>query len=591
MSYKGNNIWAIIPARGGSKGIPRKNIVDVAGKPLVAYTIEQGLASKYIDGVFVSTDDPEIKNVATIYGASIIDRPADLTGDKSPTIDALRHGVSFLEKERNISADHIILLQATTPLRRVEDIDGAIALFFDQSADAVVSGVYAPHSFNPFWAKKITDGRLHLMFDSDKIITRRQDLPEIFWHNGQIYIAGKKLILSHGDWYKENCLPYICPDDTFVNIDNPQDLMLAKKLILKKRRQMVSGITLNAGGKEIGYGKPCFIIAEAGVNHNGDIDLALRLVDAAAKAAVDAVKFQYFDPPNVTTSETGLAKYQRKKLGNGENQIEMLKKLALTESEIARLKTHAEEKGLVFMCTSHSGVKEFEILDRMGVVSHKVGSGDLLNLPVLRYLAGTGKLVILGTGMATMDEIKAAHRFLMREGCQQSIFLHCTTEYPCPFDRINMNALTRMMKELDCPVGYSDHSLGLEVPLMAVTLGACVLEKHFTLDRALPGPDHEASILPDELVRMVQQIRHVETARGTSEKMPTVGEDETAGIARKSIVYARDLSKGCVLDEGDIAVKRPGTGMSPLLFFEVIGKKIKKRVYKDQLVDPEDFAT
>ncbi|MGD9079177.1 MAG: N-acetylneuraminate synthase family protein [Desulfobacterales bacterium] len=590
MSYKRNNIWAIIPARGGSKGIPRKNIVDVAGKPLVAYTIEQGLASKYIDGVFVSTDDAEIKNVAKAYGASIIDRPANLSADESPTLEALRHGISWLKKEKNISADNIILLQATTPLRRVEDIDGAIALFFDENAHAVVSGVYAPHSFNPFWAKKITGGRLHLMFDSDKIATRRQDLPQVFWHNGQIYIAGKELILSHGDWYKGNCLPYICPDETFVNIDNQQDLMLAERLILEQRHQKVNRITLNAGGKKIGYGEPCFIVAEAGVNHNGDMDLAMRLVDVAAEAGVDAVKFQFFDPPNVTTSETGLAKYQREQLGNSENQIEMLKKLALTESEIARLKTHAEEKGLIFMCTSHSGVNEYKILDRMGVVAHKVGSGDLLNLPVLKYLAGTGKPIILGTGMATLDEVKAAYRFFVREGCQQTIFLHCTTEYPCPFDRINMNALTRMIKELDCPVGYSDHSLGTEAPIMAVTLGACVLEKHFTIDRTLPGPDHEASILPDELERMVRQIRNVEAARGTSEKMPTASENDTAGVARKSIVYARDLPKGSVLGEGDITVKRPGTGMSPLLFFEVIGKKTKRRAFKDQLVNPEDFV-
>jgi sialic acid synthase SpsE/CMP-N-acetylneuraminic acid synthetase len=591
MSYKGNNIWAIIPARGGSKGIPKKNIVDVAGKPLIAYTIEQGLAAKYIDGVFVSTDDPEIKTVAQTYGASIIDRPAHLAGDESPTLDALQHGISFLERERNINADNIILLQATTPLRRVADIEGAISLFFDENADAVVSGVYAPHSYHPFWTKKIVGGRLHLMSDAKKAATRRQDLPDIFWHNGQIYIAGKELLLSHGDWYKGKCLPYLCPEETFVNIDSHQELHLAERLIQEQRRQMVNRITLKAGDKKIGYGKPCFIIAEAGVNHNGNIELALKLVDAAAKAGADAVKFQFFDPPHVTTPEAGLARYQQEKLGSGEKQLEMLRKMALTESEIARLKSHAEEKGLLFMCTSHSGVKEFKILDRMGVAAHKVGSGDLLNLPVLKYLAGTGKPVILGTGMATMEEVKTAHRFLVREGCQKSIFLHCTTEYPCPFDEINMNALTRMMNELDCLVGYSDHSLGTEVPLMAVTLGACVLEKHFTLDRALPGPDHEASILPDELESMVRQIRNVEEARGKAEKIPTGKENETAIIARKSLVYARDLSKGCVLGEGDIAVKRPGTGMSPLLFFEVVGKKINRSAHKDQLVDPEDFET
>jgi len=591
MSYKNRKIWAIIPARGGSKGIPKKNIIEVAGKPLIAYTIEQGLASKYIDGVFVSTDDPDIKKVAEEYGAAIINRPIALAGDESPTLEALRHGVAFLDKERGINADNIILLQATTPLRRVEDIDSAISLYFDENADAVVSGVVAPHSYNPFWAKKIADGRLHMMFDSEKTASRRQDLPDIFWHNGQIYIAGKELLLSHGDWYRGKCLPYVCPEKTFVNIDTLHDLNLAENLIQEQRRQMVNRITLSVGEKKIGYRKPCFIIAEAGVNHNGDVDLALKLVDAAANAGVDAVKFQFFDPPNVTTPETSLARYQQENIGSGGNQIEMLKKLALTESEIGQLKLHAEEKGLVFMCTSHSGLNEFKILDRMGVAAHKVGSGDLLNLPVLQYLARTGKPIIIGTGMATMDEVKAVYRFLVQEGSQQTVFLHCTTEYPCPFDQINMRALTTMMDEIECPIGYSDHSLGIEVPLMAVSLGACVLEKHFTLDRTLPGPDHQASVLPDELERMVRQIRNIEDARGKAEKMPTAGEFETAGVARKSIVYARDLPEGTVLGEGDIAVKRPGTGMNPLRYFEVIGKKIKRSVPKDRLVDPGDFAT
>ena len=590
MSYNHRKIWAIIPARGGSKGIPQKNIIDVAGKPLIAYTIEQGLASKYIDGVFVSTDDPDIKKVAKAHGAAVIDRPIALAGDESPTLETLQHGIAFLEKERGITADNIILLQATTPLRRVEDIDNAISLYFDENADAVVSGVVAPHSYNPFWAKKIVDGRLHMMFDTVKTASRRQDLPDIFWHNGQIYIAGRELLLSHGDWYRGKCLPYTCPEETFVNIDTLHELNLAENLIKQQRRRMVNRITLNVGKKEIGYNKPCFIIAEAGINHNGDVHLAMKLVDAAANAGVDAVKFQFFDPPNVATPETSLAGYQQEKIGSCGNQIEMLKKMALTESEISQLKSRAEEKGLVFMCTSHSGLNEFKILEQMGVAAHKVGSGDLLNLPVMRYLAKTGKPVIIGTGMATMEEVKTVHRFLRQEGGQQTVFLHCTTEYPCPFDQINMRALTKMMDEIECPIGYSDHSLGIEVPLMAVSLGACVLEKHFTLDRTLPGPDHQASVLPDELQRMVRQIRNIEDARGKVAKMPTAGEIETAGVARKSIVYARNLPEDTVLSEDDITVKRPGKGMSPLKYFEVIGKKIKRPVSKDRLVDPRDFT-
>jgi len=590
MAYKKHKIWAIVPARGGSKGIPKKNIIDVAGKPLIAYTIEQGLASQHIDGVFVSTDDPDIKKVAKEYGADIIDRPDALAGDESPTLEALRHGIAFLNKEKGVGAENIILLQATTPLRRVEDIDSAISLYFDEDADAVVSGVIAPHSYNPYWAKKIADEQLHMMFDSEKIANRRQDLPEIFWHNGQIYIAGKELLLSHGDWYRGKCLPYICPEETFVNIDTLHDLSLADNLIREQRRQMVSQITLRIGEKAIGYGKPCFIIAEAGINHNGDLNLALKLVDAAAKAGVDAVKFQFFDPANVATPATSLANYQQKNIGSTGNQIDMLKKVALTESDLGKLKLYAEKKGLIFLCTSHSGVNEFKILDRMGVAAYKVGSGDLLNLPVLQYLAGTGKPIIMGTGMATMKEVKMIARFLKQSGSRQFVFLHCTTEYPCPFDQINMKALSTMMDEIECPIGYSDHSLGIEVPLMAVSLGACVLEKHFTLDRMLPGPDHQASILPDKLAKMVRQVRNIENARGKAQKMPTAGEIETALVARKSLVYAGDRPEGTVLGEDDIMIKRPGTGLSPLRYFEILGKKIKRSVLKNGLVDPKDFT-
>ena len=348
-------------------------------------------------------------------------------------------------------------------------------------------------------------------------------------------------------------------------------------------------ISLDLLDKKIGYPHPCFIIAEAGVNHNGDMDLAKGLVDAAAEAGVDAVKFQFFNPKDVVISSAPMAEYQKINLKSDKSQQEMLSDLVISESDLLWVKRYAEEKGMIFLCTSHSGVKEYAKLDAMGVCAHKVGSGDLLNLPVLKYLAGTNKPIILGTGMSTMEEVRITHKFLVENGNDKMVFLHCTSDYPCRFNEVNMNAMLAMKEELQCHVGYSDHTLGVEVPIMAVSLGACVLEKHLTLDRALPGPDHKASIIPEELKIMVEKLRNIELARGNLVKEPTQREKKTATVARKSLVYNRDLEEGSVVVEEDITVKRPGIGISPKHYYEVIGRRLSRSVRKDQLLCEEDF--
>lgn len=589
MSYEKKEIWAVIPARGGSKGITRKNIREVAGKPLIAYSIEQALRSRYLDGVFVSTEDDEIGRVARSYGAAIIHRPLSLAEDDSSSMDVLKHAVLFLDDRLGRRVENVVLLQATTPFRRVGDIDGAIKLFFDQEADSVVSVIQAPHSYNPCWAKEIVDGKLRLVSGKGGVFNRRQDLPVIYWHNGQIYMIRRDHLFAHGDWYEGTCLPYLCPEETFVNIDHPWEMKIAEELIYAERLERTKKISIKIGDRQIGHSERCFIIAEAGVNHNGRMDLARALVDAAAETGVDAVKFQFFDPRNVATAFTPMAPYQRVNMGGEESQQVMLQGLALSEENIRSLKQYTEEKGLIFLCTSHSGIREYEKLDAMGVLAHKVGSGDLLNLPVLRYLAGTGRPLIMGTGMATMEEVKEVHRFLRQNGNQEAVFLHCTTDYPCDFSEVNMNAMISMRRDLECPVGYSDHTLGTEIPVMAASLGACVIEKHFTLDRTLQGPDHRASALPWELKEMVSAIRNLERAKGDSEKRPTASEREISKMARKSLVYGNNLRAGTILQEGDIGVKRPGTGMSPLRYYQVLGRRVKRAVSRDELLSEHDL--
>ncbi len=589
MSFGGQEIWAVIPARGESKGIPCKDLVDLAGRPLIAYTIEQALQSKHIDGVFVSTEDDEIKGISVAYGASIIDRPAELNTDEFLSIDVLKHAIRYLERKQGLRVRNVALLLPTTPLRRVEDIDQAIALFFTQAADAVVSVVKAPLSCNPYCAMKMVDGRLVMMFEEGARSTGRQAIPDVFWRGGQISITTSEHLFRYGDWYEGDCRPYICSEETSLNIDTMTKLKIAEERIYGQRAKKVEGIAFDIGGRLVGHAQPCFIVAEAGVNHNGDMKLAAALIDAAADAGVDAIKFQFFDPQNVVTASSPMAEYQKVNLGGEQSQLEMLQKLVISDTELPALKQYAEQKGLLFLCTSHSGAREYAKLDEIGVPAHKVGSGDLLNVPVLEYLARSRKPVILGTGMATMEEVMQAYRFLVRNGNEQVIFLHCTTDYPCSLEDVNMKAMTTMKRELECPVGYSDHSLGIEVPMMAVALGACVLEKHFTLDKNLPGPDHRASILPSALKAMVSKIRTIEAAMGAPIKRPSPRERQTAKVARKSLVYSRDLEKGTVVAPEDIAVKRPGTGLSPIRFYEMLGRKLGKSVEKDQLVAEGDF--
>lgn len=342
---------------------------------------------------------------------------------------------------------------------------------------------------------------------------------------------------------------------------------------------------IKLGNKLIGYNQPCFIMAEAGVNHNGKLELAKKLVDAAAEAGVDAVKFQIFKAEQVVTEKAGMAEYQKRNLGTDESQADMLRKLEMSEEQHAEIKKYAESKGLIFLSTSHSGKLGIDSLERVGILGHKIGSGDLTNKPFLEHIARTKKPIILSTGMGTLEEVKKAISWIRKAGNNKIIALHCTTNYPCPYDEVNMNAMKTMMDELDCLIGYSDHTLGTEIPIMARSQGACLIEKHFTLDKRMEGPDHKASAEPDELKFIVESIRNIEKAFGRSEKKPNKSELEMIKGIRKSIVADRDIKKGKVIEPADIFVKRPGTGIPPEEYDDIIGKKAVKDIKKDEIVE------
>ncbi len=326
------------------------------------------------------------------------------------------------------------------------------------------------------------------------------------------------------------------------------------------------------------------IIAEAGVNHNGSFELAKKLVDEAVKANVDAVKFQTFIPENVISQFAEKADYQKTTTGGDENQLDMVRKLYLSFNQFEELKEYCEQKGIMFLSTAFD-LDSLDFLETLDIPYYKVPSGEITNLPLLMAVAALGKPVILSTGMSTMDEIQYARDILIENGSGEVTLLHCNTEYPTPFEDANIKAIIGLKKKFSGTVGYSDHTLGIEAPIAAVALGAKVIEKHFTLDKTMEGPDHSCSLEPHELAAMVSAIRNVEKALGSSDKKPTVSELKNKQIARKSIVASCDIMKGEEFSKRNLTIKRPGNGISPTQWFDVIGKIAKRDFKYDELIE------
>ena len=333
--------------------------------------------------------------------------------------------------------------------------------------------------------------------------------------------------------------------------------------------------------------KRTLIIAEAGVNHNGDLAKAKALIDKGAEAGVDYVKFQTFKAEKLVTKQAQRAAYQDKNTQNNDSQYEMLKKLELSQTIHQELIDYCKQKGVKFLSTGFDN-EALAFLSQLGVTIAKVPSGEITNLPYLRQVASLFPEVILSTGMATIAEIKDAVKVLTDEGISKEkiTILHCNTEYPTPMEDVNLKAMLHIQRELGVSIGYSDHTLGIEVPIAAVALGATVIEKHFTLDKTLPGPDHKASLEPDELTAMVSAIRNIEKAIGGSDlKEVSKSEEKNKPIARKSIVASTNIKKGDIFTPENLTVKRPGTGISPMQWDEVIGKEAKRDFQEDDLIE------
>ena len=327
-----------------------------------------------------------------------------------------------------------------------------------------------------------------------------------------------------------------------------------------------------------------YIIAEAGDNHNGDFNTALKLVDVAKRVGADCVKFQTFVTEEIISKYAEMAEYQKKNTGKEESQFEMVKRLELSFDEFRKIKEYCDRVGIQFLSTPFD-LKSVDFLNELGVPFFKIPSGEITNYPYLIKIAHTGKPVVMSTGMCEPDEILAAINVLEKNGSGEITLLHCNTEYPTPLKDVNLYAMRTMKKMFGKKVGYSDHTKGIEVPVAAVALGACVIEKHFTLDKNMPGPDHKASLEPDELGRMVKNIRNIEIALGDGVKRVSESERKNIAIARKSIVARRNIQEGEILTEENLAVKRPGTGINPMQWMEVLGTRAVRDFKEDELIE------
>jgi len=331
-----------------------------------------------------------------------------------------------------------------------------------------------------------------------------------------------------------------------------------------------------------------FIIAEAGVNHNGSLHLAYQLIDVAKDTGADAIKFQTFKAENVVSKLTDKAEYQKENTGTAESQLEMIKKLEISFDGFIKLKKYCDKKGIIFLSTPFDHQSIDFLYDLVDI--YKIPSGEIINHPYLKHIAAKNKPIIMSTGMANLGEVEEAIKIIRAVNSKAKIsLLHCTTNYPTSYEEVNLKAMQTLAAAFKLPVGYSDHTLGIEVPVAAVAMGAKIIEKHFTLDKKLPGPDHRASLEPDELKGMVKAIRNIEKALGDGIKRPNKSETEIMKVARRSLIATRDIRAGEIIKESDITIKRPGTGILPKFKEIIIGMKLVNDIRQDEPFRWENF--
>ncbi len=569
------SILFLVPARGGSRRVPGKNLRPIGGIPLVGRAVRTGLAAAAaLDGgshrVVCSTDDDAIGVAARAWGADVLRRPAELATDRATSAAVAVHALDELEATMG-PITTLVLLQPTSPLTDPADVIAAVRRHRAGGGVAVTSTVAA----HP--------GTWHHGSGAGGVLT-----PAGAVDGEDQLLAGAFYVVAASDLRRDGMfvapgrtLGHPVPASRAIDVDEELDLLVAEAVLAARPVRPI-----HLGERSIGDG-PVFVIAEAGVNHNGDVALARRLIDAAASAGADAVKFQTFDPDALAAAGAPTAGYQRRAGVVATDQREMLAALALPPAAWSELQAHARARDLVFLSTPFDDGSA-ELLDQLGVPAFKVGSGELTNTPFITRLASRGRPLLISTGMADMVEVAAAVDAVRAGGDVPLALFHCVSSYPAAPEDANLRAIETMRRAFGVPVGWSDHTPGTELSLAAIAAGASLVEKHITLDRALPGPDHQASLEPEEFGAMVAGIRAVERALGTGAKAPVPAELDVARVARRSLHWTVSMDAGRVVAPGDVAILRPGTGMAPARLDEVVGRRTARAVMAGTAVAPRD---
>jgi len=596
-------VLGVILARAGSKGLPDKCVRPLLGRPLIEYTIDHALAARRLSAVVLTTDSPAARRIAAARGIEVIDRPPELATDTASVDAAARHAVQVWEQRHGAHVQVVVLLYANIPVRAAGVIDRALELL-ERSGASSIRTVAPIGRHHPDWLHRLEGDRM-VQFRPNSI-SRRQDLEPLYYHDGAV-IAVTRAALFEALSSPDDQQAFLGPDrralvqrcEDAVDVDEPFDLAVAEAILRAARpgnadplpaEPAPGGPVLKLGSRTIADGAPAVIVAEAGVNHNGSLDEALRLVDAAAESGADAVKFQLFRAAELATDGAALAAYQRaggapdRSYDRIASQREMLQRLELTDEDFAAIRRRCAERGLSFLATpfSPADVARLTALDPAAI---KIASTDIDNTPLLRAAAGTGRLLILSTGAALLEEIDAAVRRLSEWGCAgRLMLLHCVSCYPTPLKVTNLRAVATLRRRFGVLTGLSDHTTSALTGGWAVALGARLLEKHFTLDRSAPGPDHAMSLDPAGLRRYIRHVRSAERALGSGQLGMSPIEAEVRALARKSVVARRDLPAGTLLSPEMLTIKRPGGGIRPDELESVVGRRLLRDVARDMVL-------
>ncbi len=572
----------LIPVRGGSKGIPRKNLQTVAGISLVGRAVRAARAACALLGggrVVVDSDDAELLAEGRRWGAETpYVRPAALASDSAGSMEVVAHALTALAVDARTP---IVLVQATSPLVTGAHIADCVRAF-----DGVVPVVsVTPAEHHPVWSYALVDGVLQPLLPA-LAGTRRQDLPAAYRLSGAVYVGAVADVRAGKHFVQPGRTRTVISTDPAIDIDTPADLLMAEAFV--SAMATATAPEMRLGNQLIGPGHPCYIIAEAGVNHDGDFDQARRLIDAAAAAGADAVKFQTWQTELICRPGAATAAYQQSATG-ATDQFTMLKALELPYAWHAPLRDHAAAIGIQFLSTPDEIVSA-RFLAGLGLPFLKIGSAELDNLPLLDGVGRLGLPLLLSTGMGELHEVATALDTLRTAGCPGVALFHCVSDYPAPLAQMNIRAIATLRRAFGVPVGLSDHFPGVEAAVAAVGIGMDIWEKHFTTDRQRPGPDHRMSLEPAELAAQIRAVRAAEQALGDGRKVPQAAELSTRAVVRKRLCAARALAVGEVITAADLTGLRAEAGLPVSAWQATLGQRVTRAVEHLAPLTADDVA-